>query len=71
MKNIKKNKLKREMLLAGEGFCKRISMKELYTESPVWKYVGRLGILLTQNWPTDKNGYKYWNPSFDLKRIRY
>ena len=41
MRNIKKNELKREMLLAGEGFCKRMSMKELYAESPVWKYVGR------------------------------
>ena len=71
MRNIKKNELKREMLLADEGFCKRMSMKELYAESPVWKYVGRLGILLTRNWPTDKNGYKYWNPSYDLKRIRY
>ena len=41
MRNIKKNELKREMLLADEGFCKRMSMKELYAESPVWKYVGR------------------------------
>ena len=59
MRNIKKNELKREMLLADERFCKRMSMKELYAESPVWKYVGCLGILLTRNWPTDKNGYKY------------
>ena len=71
MRNIKKNELKREMLLAGEGFCKKMSMKELYAESPVWKYVERLGILLTRNWPADKDGHKYWNPSYDLMRIRY
>jgi len=71
MKNTKKNELKKEILLADEGFCKSLSMKDLYAESPVWKYVERLGILLTRNWPTDKDGHKYWNPSYDLKKIRY
>ena len=71
MKNTKKNELRIEMLLANEGFCKSLSMKDLYDESLVWKYVERLGILLTRNWPTDKEGNKYWNPSYDLKGIRY
>lgn len=71
MKNTKKEELKRNMLLAGEGFCKKLSMKELYAESPVWQYIERLGLVQTKNWPTDKDGNKYWNPSYDLKKIRY
>lgn len=71
MKNTKKEELKKSMLLAGEGFLKKLSLKELYAESSVWKYVERLGLLQTKNWPTDKDGNKYWNSSYDLKKIRY
>lgn len=72
MKNTKKEELRRSMLLAGEGFCKKLSLKELYAESPVWKIIDKLGAQLTKDWPSDKNGKKYWNNQTSLLHdVRY
>lgn len=72
MKNTKKEELKRSILLAGEGFCKKLSLKELYAENPVWEIVNRLGARLTKDWPSDKNGKKYWsNQTLLLHDVRY
>ena len=72
MKNTKKEELRRSILLAGEGFCKKLSLKELYAENPVWEIVDRLGARLTKDWPSDKNSKKYWsNQTLLLHDVRY
>lgn len=72
MKNTKKEELRRSMLLAGEGFCKKLSLKELYAESSVWEIIDKLGARLTKDWPSDKNGKKYWsNQTLLLHDVRY
>lgn len=72
MKNTKKEELRRSMLLAGEGFCKKLSLKELYAENSVWEIIDKLGARLTKDWPSDKNGKKYWsNQTLLLHDVRY
>lgn len=67
----KRNDLERELLMAGSGFCKKLSMKELYAESIVWKKIRDLGNRLTVDWPADIDGKDSWISLHFLNDIRY
>ncbi len=67
----KRNDLEREVLMAGSGFCKKLSIKGLYAESVIWKYLRELGGQLVINAPVDKSGKKTWPPQYILNDIRY
>lgn len=59
----KRNDLEREVLMVGSGFCKKLSIKGLYAESVIWKYLRELGGQCAEGADPDQGAQPHAGPA--------